>query len=958
MSIVDQIREQLGRADGIRGEDLESLALAYSAEVAQINQRLTDCSLLLRKGLRSEAIQQANMRPNLLEWAARLDFPELEEWNEILMFFELPVPKTLNRAAVQQLQEAIVEEQPLTELLRQHRRLAIAKAPLAWRLKVLRSIAKVDSLNPVWSDDIESWEKVRLSEIPVELQAAQTERNVVYCKYLADELKKNKWLYAPPQVLVTAVQTAADDLEYDTQCLELKQIGQSLYDAFCSQDEIDGSEYRSRWNSLSQTMKRPPPKELTELVEPALLWLAEVDAKVLEVEAHRQAVADLEQLLGNPTSVIDIENAYQKASRSGLDLPVTLERRVTSVIAELQLVNRRKAQLRIASVASLAVVLLASVAIWQWRNMRSNEIARSIASVRQMLSEDRLLEAKQFLDQMGIRQPYVNQAAEMQALASELDGRLLTEQQRLDRFEDLVSSLESAAPDKIDLGLLNEADSLARTESEKSRTFKLRRIQQEADRRLEAEQLSAVRLSIERLKATVDSLENQQVETLGYQSFDKVLDELNRLRREYPRSGQTGRDLIDNLYKRSTSLQRSVRDVLLAEQRRAEGLKGLQNASSLQSYQQALQYLVSSSTDGSVKREYTEALNERELWTAIEKWNLLCDQANRFQEAKSLDAAKELLQTLSALEAEFDPSSFFSGLAGVKSYLDRFQRRPEELKQLLGQLASSVFSKLYTLEVVESQSRKNLRFFAYARNVERDSVYTEPSTLASVEIVSETNGAVRKITVRPPIVIRKQPQQLIDQISKRVSLQSESLVVNWDKEILNLINLVLQTKDLDSMVSEQVLYMLVETGMKGSSFLTESLRTAHLELVDRQVVNKWVEPIAPNYAIEQGFLNRIKQAFSASFRTLTRANFEIEELGSSSIRWVGFLHRDDQGIMLPWVNQQNLGNGKLLVVMLHPTRADFVDLATVAEVRDGQITSLAAPSRLLAGRPLFFISTQ
>ena len=127
MSIVDQIREQLGRADGIRGEDLESLALAYSAEVAQINQRLTDCSLLLRKGLRSEAIQQANMRPNLLEWAARLDFPELEEWNEILMFFELPVPKTLNRAAVQQLQEAIVEEQPLTELLRQHRRLAMLR---------------------------------------------------------------------------------------------------------------------------------------------------------------------------------------------------------------------------------------------------------------------------------------------------------------------------------------------------------------------------------------------------------------------------------------------------------------------------------------------------------------------------------------------------------------------------------------------------------------------------------------------------------------------------------------------------------------------------------------------------------------------------------------------------------------------------------------------------------------
>lgn len=958
MSIVDQIREQLGRADGIRGEDLESLALAYSAEVAQINQRLTDCSLLLRKGLRSEAIQQANMRPNLLEWAARLDFPELEEWNEILMFFELPVPKTLNRAAVQQLQEAIVEEQPLTELLRQHRRLAIAKAPLAWRLKVLRSIAKVDSLNPVWSDDIESWEKVRLSEIPVELQAAQTERNVVYCKYLADELKKNKWLYAPPQVLVTAVQTAADDLEYDTQCLELKQIGQSLYDAFCTQDEIDGSQYRSRWNSLSQTMKRPPPTELTELVEPALLWLAEVDARVLEVEAHRQAIANLEQLLVNPTTIIDIENSYQTACRSGLELPVTLERRVASVIAELQLVNRRKAQLRIASVASLAVVLLAGFAIWQWRNMRSNEIARAIASLRQMLSEDRLLEAKQFLDQIGIRQPYVNKSAEMQALASELDGRLLAEQQRLDRFEDLVSSLESGPPDRIELGLLNEADSLARTESEKSRTFKLRRIQQEADQRLETEQLSAVRLSIERLKAAVDSLENQQVDTLGYQSFDKVLEELNRLKRDYPRSGQTGRDLIDNLYKRSTSLQRSVRDALLAEQRKTEGLKSLQNASSLQSYEQALQYLVSSTTDASVKREFTEALSESELWILIEKWNLFCDQASRFQAANSMNAAEELSKTLTALEAEFDPNSFFSGLDTVKGYLDRFQRRPEELEQLRSRLSSSVLSKLYTLEVIESQSRENLRFFAYARSVENDSVYSKPGTLASVEIVSETNGAVRKITVRPPVDIKKQPKQLLDQISQRLSLQSQSLVANWDKEMLNLINIVLQSKELDALVAEHILLMLVETGMKGSTFLNGGLQTAHIELGDRYVLDRWVDPKAPNYVIEQDFLNRIKQVFSTCFKTLGRANFEIQNLANSSLRWVGFLYRDNQGRMQSWVNQEKLGDGKLIAMAAHPTRADFVEVITVAEVRDSQVSSLAAPSRLLAGRPLFFISTQ
>ena len=82
---------------------------------------------------------------------------------------------------------------------------------------------------------------------------------------------------------------------------------------------------------------------------------------------------------------------------------------------------------------------------------------------------------------MGIRQPYVNQAAEMQA-GQRVDGRL-PEQQRLDRFEDLVSGLD--LPLRQDrLGLLNEADSLA-ARNPKVSHFKLR-IQQEADRRLEA----------------------------------------------------------------------------------------------------------------------------------------------------------------------------------------------------------------------------------------------------------------------------------------------------------------------------------------------------------------------------------------------------------------------------------------------------------------------------------------
>ncbi len=112
------------------------------------------------------------MKPNLLDWCARLDFPEIDDWFEILKFYGISVPPLLDRVAAQQLQEAIVDEQPLEELLRQHRQLAIGKAPLSWRLKVLRRLAQIDSVNAVWREDQEQWEVIRLKQIPAELNRA------------------------------------------------------------------------------------------------------------------------------------------------------------------------------------------------------------------------------------------------------------------------------------------------------------------------------------------------------------------------------------------------------------------------------------------------------------------------------------------------------------------------------------------------------------------------------------------------------------------------------------------------------------------------------------------------------------------------------------------------------------------------------------------------------------------
>ncbi len=207
-AVVDRIREALNRQDGISAETMSALAVSYGMEVETVNERLGVCVGLLRKGLRSEAIQQANIRPSLVDWCAKLDSPEIEEWYEILQFLQVKLPRSLNRDWARQLQEALIEEQPLEQVLRQHRRLAIAKAPLAWRLKVLRRIASIDAANPVWQEDIESWEKARLREVGAELDRAVKEQNFEAVSAISAELSSNEWRIPPSAEFVKSAQQA------------------------------------------------------------------------------------------------------------------------------------------------------------------------------------------------------------------------------------------------------------------------------------------------------------------------------------------------------------------------------------------------------------------------------------------------------------------------------------------------------------------------------------------------------------------------------------------------------------------------------------------------------------------------------------------------------------------------------------------------------------------------------
>ena len=74
--IVEDLRNALYASSEGNPQGLQSAAQSYAAACEEVNQRLRQCSNLLRQGLRGEAIQLCELEPNLLDMTAMLDY----EW--------------------------------------------------------------------------------------------------------------------------------------------------------------------------------------------------------------------------------------------------------------------------------------------------------------------------------------------------------------------------------------------------------------------------------------------------------------------------------------------------------------------------------------------------------------------------------------------------------------------------------------------------------------------------------------------------------------------------------------------------------------------------------------------------------------------------------------------------------------------------------------------------------------
>jgi len=333
---IDELQNTLLSTDTADPDFISDAAAEYAEACAAVNERLRKIAPLLRRGLRSEVIQLTEIEPNLLELVATLDFPEREDWCQLLKIWNREPPPPLLLDLASQINETYAMEAPLQTLLKRHRVLPLAGAPLADRIEVLRKLAQADPDTVVWQQDVEILEEARTKEIRKDLEDAFKQNDFPRLLKLVEELDSSEWTNPPAPRVVSLAKELKQRLTEQSNLKEIKEVIQQLTSAYGEFDVAAGRELRSRYEDLLKKLGVPLPAEFAELAQESLDWLIRQDAEAEEnlVEATVAKIPDA--LAADPAEALKLcQEAHDQMSHF-LHLGESVRQDVESRIQPLQ----------------------------------------------------------------------------------------------------------------------------------------------------------------------------------------------------------------------------------------------------------------------------------------------------------------------------------------------------------------------------------------------------------------------------------------------------------------------------------------------------------------------------------------------------------------------------------------------------------------------------------------------
>jgi len=399
--LLDEMRLFVREGDRADPYMVSDVAAEYAEACAKANHRLRTIDDLLRRGLRTEALQLAEQSPPILDHIRQLTFDEHIEWGGLLFGLNIQQPPLLLVEIADRIEAALTEERSLERLLDKHRVLALARAPLPARIRILRRIRHLEPKNPVWQADLEVLENQRLRDMRAVCDIAVRRNDLDALEALQKEINE-PWVTKVPAELSRCLHQALTKIRAQHAQAELPHVVREIVDAHADRDIERARSAQQRFRELSEWTTEDVAAPPVELPADAAGWLTEENQRLDRQHAYAEAIAIVEQAMATNCPLAQLQERVDAACRFGLPLPAATQSRVNEYVRRLKATRRAFLGRRVALVAAVAVAAFLVIALLTRAIQRRGLVHQAAQHLQTLCDAQDYDQAKQYVDGLAV----------------------------------------------------------------------------------------------------------------------------------------------------------------------------------------------------------------------------------------------------------------------------------------------------------------------------------------------------------------------------------------------------------------------------------------------------------------------------------------------------------------------------------------------------------------------------
>jgi hypothetical protein len=547
-ALLQKMRRCLASPTSIDESVLAEHAAHYGQICGELNLKLLQAAKLIDRGLRDDALTLLGPDNEIIELFELCEFPERDDWCELIEIFGLEAPPPLDFDAAAKVNHAFALLGDLEGLLNIHRALALSRAPLAQRMQVLHALAKRDTENPIWNDDLRTFRDFRKRQLVEEIDQAISSEDYSRIELLKREMEGPVWTGSVDPKLLTKLVNSLAMRDQQELLKTIDDTGSKLREAYSEFDVEHGLELADALLDLLDKAKLAPDSQLVQDLEPVLAW---AENQRRELEKQRQEAQLLEQLIYQLESAKEsepLELAYQKFLSTGSNLSQEIAARVEQRLSIFQMQARRRL---IAIVSSLTICLLAigiGLSLWIRSSQREAYAKQIEVALSSLIQNEQLDEAERLA---GKQPPEIQSRVTIQNSIAEIAFQREQEAKRLKEFDQVLKELneeDSAEPNER---LLKRLKELAKTPPEKTLLAEQERMSEQ--KRLEFKKARQAKLieSYKELESNVASiLIDRQSPQASIDSLNAIKSQVNQFLQQVSRDEGSISDTAQQLLRR------------------------------------------------------------------------------------------------------------------------------------------------------------------------------------------------------------------------------------------------------------------------------------------------------------------------------------------------------------------------------------------------------------------------